>query len=162
MSYRLLFVCLGNICRSPSAENIMNHLVQVRGLQHRVQCDSAGTSSYHIGSDPDRRMGAAAKRKLGLTLVGNARQFERADFQQFDMILAMDQDNYEHLYYLDRAGEYRQKLHLMCEFCREYTLKSVPDPYYGGEDGFDFVIDLLMDACDGLLDHLVEKGAIAP
>ncbi len=162
MSYRLLFVCLGNICRSPSAENIMNHLVQARGLQNQVQCDSAGTSSYHVGRAPDRRMGAAAKRKLGLTLVGNARQFELTDFQQFDMILAMDQDNYEQMYYLDRAGQYREKLRLMCEFCREHTMKSVPDPYYGGEDGFDFVIDLLMDACDGLLDHLVEKGAIAP
>jgi protein-tyrosine phosphatase len=160
MTYRLLFVCLGNICRSPSAENIMNYRLQQRGLSDQVQCDSAGTSSYHIGSAPDRRMSAAAKRKLGFSLVGEARQFGVEDFAQFDLILAMDQDNYEHLYHLDRNGQYRQRLKLMCEFCRDHTLKSVPDPYYGGEDGFNFVIDLLMDACDGLIQYLVEIGAI--
>ncbi|MBE9031072.1 low molecular weight phosphotyrosine protein phosphatase [filamentous cyanobacterium LEGE 11480] len=160
MTYRLLFVCLGNICRSPSAENIMNHLVQQRGLSQQVQCDSAGTSSYHIGSSPDRRMSAAAQRKLGFPLVGAARQFEATDFEQFDLILAMDQDNYAQMSQLDRQGKYTERLKLMCEFCREHTLRSVPDPYYGGEDGFNFVIDLLVDACNGLLDELIETGAI--
>lgn len=160
MAYRLLFVCLGNICRSPSAENIMNHLLQQRGFSDQVECDSAGTSSYHVGSAPDQRMSAAAERRLGFRLKGEARQFELEDFQTFDLILAMDQDNYEHLYHLDSAGNYRDRLKLMCEFCRENALKSVPDPYYGGEDGFNFVIELLMDACNGLIDTLIENGRV--
>ena len=92
--YQLLFVCLGNICRSPSAENIMNHLIRQRGLQDKITCDSAGTASYHVGSAPDRRMAAAAAQR-GIKLVGQARQFQPADFEQFDLILAMDQANYE-------------------------------------------------------------------
>jgi protein-tyrosine phosphatase len=155
MSYKLLFVCLGNICRSPSAENIMNHLVQEAGLSDRIQCDSAGTSSYHIGSAPDRRMTVAAKAR-GIDLVGRARQFERSDFEAFDLILAMDRDNYEEICALDQAGKYRDKVRLMCDFCTHHTLKEVPDPYYGGPEGFNQVIDLLMDACAGLLNHVAE------
>jgi protein-tyrosine phosphatase len=161
MAYRLLFVCLGNICRSPSAENIMNYLLAQRGLSDRVECESAGTSSYHVGSPPDRRMNAAAQRQLGLTLQGQARQLEGEDFELFDLILAMDQDNYEQIYYLDRRGHYRHKVRLMCEFCRNYDLKEVPDPYYGGEAGFNLVIDLLTDACSGLIDHLLEQGHVS-
>jgi protein-tyrosine phosphatase len=160
MAYRLLFVCLGNICRSPSAENIMRHLVAERGLSAQIECDSAGTSSYHIGSAPDRRMSAAADRKLGFALKGQARQFESDDFEEFDLILAQDKDNFEQICYVDRAGKYRHKVKLMCDFCRQYDLKEVPDPYYGGEAGFNFVIDLLVDACDGLLDHLIETNQI--
>lgn len=90
MPYNLLFVCLGNICRSPSAENIMNHLIAQANLSDDIFCDSAGTSSYHIGSPPDRRMSAAAVTKLGIKLKGQARQLQKSDFQDFDMILAMD------------------------------------------------------------------------
>jgi protein-tyrosine phosphatase len=160
MAYKLLFVCLGNICRSPSAENIMNHLLQERGLSDQVECDSAGTSGYHIGAAPDRRMSAAAERQLGFPLVGAARQFEVEDLAEFDLILAMDKDNFAQINSLDRAGKYRDRVKLMCEFCREHTLKSVPDPYYGGESGFDFVIELLVDACNGLIDHLIETGVV--
>jgi protein-tyrosine phosphatase len=160
MPYKLLFVCLGNICRSPSAENIMNHQLQQRGLADQVQCDSAGTSGYHVGAPPDRRMSEAAQRQLGFPLVGAARQFEREDLAEFDLILAMDKDNFAQIVSLDRDGKFRDRIKLMCEFCREHTLKSVPDPYYGGEDGFNFVIDLLVDACDGLIAHLIETGAI--
>lgn len=156
MAYQLLFVCLGNICRSPSAENIMNHLIRQAGLEHEIVCDSAGTSSYHLGSPPDRRMSAAA-RSRGIELVGRARQFERSDFEEFDLILAMDRDNYEAICYLDRAGKYRDKVRLMCDFCTQHTLKEVPDPYYGGEEGFNFVIDLLLDACEGLLNYVVTE-----
>ena len=92
MAHKLLFVCLGNICRSPSAENIMNYLVQQKGLESEIICDSAGTSSYHIGASPDRRMRAAAARR-GIKLVGQARQFEPSDFEKFDLILAMDRSN---------------------------------------------------------------------
>jgi protein-tyrosine phosphatase len=160
MAYRLLFVCLGNICRSPSGENIMNHLLKARGLEPQVICDSAGTSGYHLDAKPDRRMNAAAQRKLGLTLMGRSRKFDPIDFDDFDLILAMDQDNFEQMYHVGSLNHDRSKLHLMCEFCTRHDLKEVPDPYYGGEKGFDFVIDLLMDACEGLLDHLIETGKI--
>ncbi|MEA5618938.1 low molecular weight protein-tyrosine-phosphatase [Cronbergia sp. UHCC 0137] len=154
MPYKLLFVCLGNICRSPSAENIMNYLIEQGGLSDRYLCDSAGTSSYHIGSPPDRRMSAAAALKLGITLRGQARQFQKSDFQEFDLILAMDRENYENIIALDPSGKYHHKVKLMCDFCSKYTLKEVPDPYYGGTEGFNEVIDLLMDACTGLLKHI--------
>ncbi|MEA5576982.1 low molecular weight protein-tyrosine-phosphatase [Anabaena sp. UHCC 0451] len=154
MSYKLLFVCLGNICRSPSAENIMNHLIDQAALSNQIYCDSAGTSSYHIGSPPDRRMSASAFAKLGIKLRGQGRQFQKSDFQEFDLILAMDQENYENILAVDRSGEYHHKVRLMCDFCSRHSLKEVPDPYYGGTEGFNQVIDLLMDACEGLLDHV--------
>ncbi|MDF5735881.1 MULTISPECIES: low molecular weight protein-tyrosine-phosphatase [unclassified Nostoc] len=151
MPYKLIFVCLGNICRSPSAENIMNHLIEQAGLTEHILCDSAGTSSYHVGSRPDRRMSAAAATKLGIKLRGRARQFEKSDFQDFDLILAMDQENYDNILTLDQTKQYQHKVRLMCEFCSRHTLKEVPDPYYGGQQGFNQVIDLLIDACEGLL-----------
>jgi protein-tyrosine phosphatase len=160
MAYRLLFVCLGNICRSPSAENIMNMQLQHRGFSAQVECDSAGTSGYHIGTSPDSRMNAAAKRKLGISLKGAARKFQGFDFKEFDLILAMDRDNYRQIAKLDPSGQYAGKVRLICDFCKTHTLKEVPDPYYGGEEGFNFVIDLLTDACEGLLDHLIEQKAI--
>jgi protein-tyrosine phosphatase len=152
--YKLLFVCLGNICRSPSAENIMNHLIQQRGLQEQIICDSAGTSSYHIGSAPDRRMSAAAAQQ-GVKLVGQARQFQPLDFEQFDLILAMDKANYEDIVRLDPAR--RDQVKLICDFCRTHRDREVPDPYYGGDAGFTYVIDLLFDACEGLLGDIVKR-----
>jgi protein-tyrosine phosphatase len=131
----------------------MNHLVQQAGLSDTVICDSAGTSSYHIGSAPDRRMNIAAK-KRGIELVGSARQFIRQDFEDFDLILAMDRDNYSDILSLDRVGTYKDKVRLMCDFCTRHNLKEVPDPYYGGPEGFDQVIDLLFDACEGLLEQV--------
>lgn len=157
MPYNLLFVCLGNICRSPSAENIMNHLIAQANLSDDIFCDSAGTSSYHIGSPPDRRMSAAAVTKLGIKLKGQARQLQKSDFQDFDMILAMDRENYENILALDPTGQYHNKVFLMCEFCSRHTLKEVPDPYYGGTEGFNQVIDLLVDACEGLLKSLTSR-----
>ncbi len=154
MPYKLLFVCLGNICRSPAAENIMNHLIEQAGYSKQIVCDSAGTSSYHIGSPPDRRMSAAAAKKLQIKLKGQARQFRKSDFQEFDLILAMDRDNYDNILSVDSTGVYHDKVRLMCDFCSKYTLKEVPDPYYGGPEGFNQVIDLLVDACDGLLKHI--------
>lgn len=156
MPYKLLFVCLGNICRSPSAENIMNHLIAKAGLSDRIICDSAGTSSYHIGSPPDRRMTLAAKKK-GITLVGEARQFQRSDFEDYDLILAMDQENYVDILALDLNQDYGDKVKLMCDFATSHSDRDVPDPYYGGSDGFAYVIDLLLDGCQGLLDYVVES-----
>lgn len=134
----------------------MNHLIAQAGWFDQIQCDSAGTSSYHIGSAPDRRMSAAAKAR-GIELVGRARQFERSDFEEFDLILAMDYENYEAILSLDRANQYRNKVRLMCDFCTQHKLKEVPDPYYGGAEGFNFVIDLLLDACEGLLNQIVRE-----
>lgn len=152
MSTRVLFVCLGNICRSPSAENIMKHLVQQRGAQ--VVCDSAGTASYHVGSPPDRRMAAAAQ-DFGITLQGQARQFEPADFDRFDWILAMDRQNYRDIVAMDLAKTHGHKVKLMCDYCRTHPDQEVPDPYYGGPEGFTYVVELLMDACEGFLDQVI-------
>lgn len=153
MPYKLLFVCLGNICRSPSAENIMNHLIEQAGLSDRIVCDSAGTSSYHIGSSPDRRMTSAAA-KRGIKLQGQARQFQKSDFEEFDLILAMDKENYRDILYLDKEEKYRDKVRLICDFATHHQEKEVPDPYYGGREGFDKVINLLLDACNGLLEQI--------
>jgi len=161
MSYKLLFVCLGNICRSPSAENIMKHLIEQAGLSvsDEIICDSAGTSSYHIGSPPDRRMSAAAQ-KRGIKLEGEARQFQRSDLENFDLILAMDKENYRDILSLDPSGKYGDKVKLMCEFCTRHNLKEVPDPYYGGPEGFNQVIDLLLDACEGLLNYVQSQRSV--
>ncbi len=157
MTTRLLFVCLGNICRSPCAENIMNHLLVERQLTDQIQCDSAGTSNYHIGSPPDRRMAAAAREK-GIELKGAARQLQASDLQEFDWILAMDNDNYRDILLLDPQGRYHSKVRKMCDFCRHHPDQEVPDPYYGGEAGFRYVVDLLLDACEGLLDFLLQES----
>lgn len=154
MPYKILFVCLGNICRSPAAENIMNHLIDQANLSEHIICDSAGTAGYHIGSPPDRRMAVAAARALGIKLRGQARQFKKSDFQSFDWILAMDRENYQDILSLNSDGQYRDKVLLICDFCSRHNTKEVPDPYYGGSEGFNQVIELLLDACDGLLQHV--------
>lgn len=134
----------------------MNHLIDQAGLTGQIVCDSAGTSDYHTGAPPDRRMTAAATQR-GLTMKGAARQFTTADLVDYDLILAMDRDNFAAICYLDPAETYRHKVHLMCDFCRHHSLKEVPDPYYGGTEGFSQVLDLLMDACQGLLDEVSPK-----
>jgi len=158
MTYKILFVCLGNICRSPAAENIMNHLLELAFLRERFWCDSAGTAGYHIGSPPDGRMAAAAASQLGIKLHGKARQFHKSDLEKFDLILAMDRENYRDILSLDLAGQYRNKVFLMCDFCSRHTTKEVPDPYYGGPKGFNQVIELLLDACEGLLQYILSSS----
>ncbi|MDJ0632135.1 MAG: low molecular weight protein-tyrosine-phosphatase [Xenococcaceae cyanobacterium MO_188.B29] len=158
MAYKLLFVCLGNICRSPSAENIMNYLIKEANLKDKIICDSAGTSGYHIGAAPDRRMSAAAA-KRGIKLQGKSRKLQPSDLVNFDLILAMDRENYRDILYLDREGKYDKKVVLMCNFAKNYPEKEVPDPYYGGQEGFDKVIDLLLDSCEGLLEHITSSEA---
>jgi protein-tyrosine phosphatase len=137
----------------------MNHLIEQEGLEGQIVCDSAGTSSYHIGSPPDRRMAAAA-RQCGIILRGSARQFTKADFEEFDLILAMDRDNFAEISYLDPTGKYKNKIRLMCDFCTHHTLKEVPDPYHGGPEGFNQVIELLLDACEGLLDYVKRELSV--
>jgi protein-tyrosine phosphatase len=155
---KLLFVCLGNICRSPSAENIMNHLAATSPIGSQIECDSAGTANYHTGKSPDQRMQAAAA-KRNIPMKGSARQFTKADFTAFDLILAMDRENYQNILALDPQGQYRYKVKLMCDFATQHSDQEVPDPYYGGADGFDYVIDLLTDACSGLLSELEAQGS---
>lgn len=134
----------------------MNHLLAQKGLRDQIICDSAGTSSYHIGSSPDSRMCKAAL-KRGVKMIGKARQFEKADFEEFDLILAMDRHNYRDILSLDREKKYQDKVELMCNYAAKYLDRDVPDPYYGGVDGFDYVIDLLFDACENLLESIINK-----
>ncbi|NJM00530.1 MAG: low molecular weight phosphotyrosine protein phosphatase [Synechococcaceae cyanobacterium SM2_3_2] len=150
---KLLFVCLGNICRSPAAENIMDHLLKTTSPELEILCDSAGTGSYHVGSAPDRRMTQAAQRQ-GIEMQGRARQLMAADLAEFDLILAMDRDNFRNIQALDPSGRYASKIKMMCDYCADHDDKEVPDPYYGGESGFQYVIELLTDACQGLLAEL--------
>jgi len=138
----------------------MNHLIEQKGLSDRIICDSAGTSSYHIGSAPDRRMTAAASGR-GIALKGQARQFQKVDLTDFDLILAMDRENYRNILALDPTGKNKDKVRLMCEFCTNHSDKEVPDPYYGGPEGFNYVIDLLLDACEGLLQHVLKEQQTA-
>jgi protein-tyrosine phosphatase len=147
---RLLFVCLGNICRSPTAEGVLRHLLAERGLEDQVEVDSAGTGGWHVGAAPDARATAAASRR-GIDLAGAARQVVPADFEEFDLLLAMDGANLAELRRLAPAGT-EHKLRLLAPV-------DVPDPYYGGDDGFDVVLDLVTDACSRLLDELdVRQG----
>lgn len=146
---RVLFVCLGNICRSPTAEGVFRHKLQAAGLARHVEVDSAGTADWHVGKPPDSRTQLAARRR-GYALEDlRARQVVADDFQHFDLILAMDQNNLTDLQRL-RPANASADLDL---FLRRYasTLDEVPDPYYGGESGFEQVLDLIELACDGLL-----------
>ena len=134
----------------------MNHLIRQANLHDRIICDSAGTSSYHIGSLPDSRMRSAAA-KRGIKMEGRARQFEFSDFPKFDLILAMDRQNYRDILSLDRQGHYKEKVEMICDYAGQYSLGEVPDPYYGGAEGFNLVIDLLLDACSNLLEEVKSK-----
>lgn len=131
----------------------MNHLIARQAISDKILCDSAGTSSYHVGSSPDRRMSAAAQCK-GIALIGKSRQFTTKDFEAFDLILVMDRSNYQDVLSLDSSNRYSHKVKLICDYCQSHSDKEVPDPYYGGEAGFDYVVELLMDACQGLLNSL--------
>ncbi len=153
MTKKILFVCLGNICRSPAAEGIMKHLVAKAGLSSEIICDSAGTSNYHIGELPDSRMIMMARQR-GIHLESHARQLHHEDFEKFDLILAMDKENLEDIRRLDHHHKYHDKIKLMCDYCQAQDLQEVPDPYYGGKHGFELVLDLLTDACQGLLSEL--------
>lgn len=157
---RLSFVCLGNICRSPTAEAVMATIVEEAALSHRVLVDSAGTAGWHEGDRPDpRTIEAAARRDISMDHL-RGRQFRAADFDRFDLVLAMDHDNRRDLLRL-AGGDATAKVRLLREF-DPVTVGgdplgfdlAVPDPYYGGPDGFDLVLDLIDGACRGLLDHI--------
>lgn len=147
---------MGNICRSPAAEGVMRHLVAEAGLDSRVLIDSAGTGGWHSGARADHRMRAAATAR-GYDLTSMARQVKDSDLEEFDLILIMDEQNRRDLRAFDREHRHEAKVRFLCEFCTEHRDKEVPDPYYGGTQGFEKVLDLLEDSCAGLLRHVQEK-----
>ena len=156
---RVLFVCLGNIVRSPLAENVFYHLARQRGIEDRFEVDSAGTSAFHVGEPPDHRMQQVAA-KYGLTYDGRSRQFTRRDFEVFDLIIAMDMSNCNSLYSLARSDEDKNKVHLLREFDPlGKPTDGVPDPYYGGIKGFEKAYHMVERSCVGLLDA-IESGQI--
>ena len=155
MTQKLLFVCLGNICRSPAAEGVFLHLLKQRGLIDQFVVDSAGTGGWHVGNPADRRMTAAANRR-GIDLPSRARQISLDDFSSFDLVLTMDNDNLAAVESLaQEAGPNAMAtVKSMMSYSRRFNETEVPDPYYGGEAGFEHVLDLLEDACSTLLDEL--------
>jgi len=153
---RILFVCLGNICRSPTAEGVMRRLVREQGLEGEIEIDSAGTGAWHVGDPPDPRSTQAARRR-GTILEGAARQVTAADFEAFDLLLAMDATNLHELRQRAPDEAARAKVRLLREFdpaSADAIDLDVPDPYYGGPRGFDIVLDLVEAACAGLLEEI--------
>ena len=153
---RVLFVCMGNICRSPTAEGVFRQLVRDEGLDHEIEIDSAGTGGWHVGEPPDRRATDAARRR-GIELGGAARQVSPDDFERYDLILAMDEENRRDLLQLASGEEARAKVRLFREFDPASNGTGdldVPDPYFGGEQGFEHVLDLVDAAARGLLDDI--------
>jgi protein-tyrosine phosphatase len=154
MTRRILFVCLGNICRSPAAEGVFLKLLETNGLGDAFAVDSAGTGAWHAGERADPRMRAAAADR-GITLSSIARQITAQDLESFDLILTMDDDNLEQTRRLDPVGRHHGRIRPLAPYCRRQRVDAIPDPYAGGRDGFEHVLDLLEDACDALLTELV-------
>ena len=153
MAKRILFVCHGNICRSPTAEGVARHYLRCQGLEDLIEVASAGTHGYHTGEPPDPRAIAAALRRGVDIAAQRARRVMPEDFDAFDLVLAMDRQN---LANLERIcpPHHREKLDLFMRYARSFDLDEVPDPYFGGEAGFDRVIDMIEDAIEGLLEEL--------
>lgn len=153
---RILFVCMGNICRSPMAEGIFRRLLEQHGLADRVMIDSAGTHAYHVGKSPDPRAVLTAQaRGIDISRL-RARQAEPGDFEAFDLILVMDEHNYDALMFIG-AKRYQSKVGYLLDYAPHLNTRNLPDPYYGGEVGFERVMDMLEDACAGLLRHVQDQ-----
>ena len=152
MKKSVLFVCLGNICRSPAAEAVFREFVNRYGLSEQITCDSAGIAGYHIGEQADKRMQCSAMRH-GYKLTSIARKFNPSkDFDEFDYIIGMDNSNISDLKRMASNGNETGKIYKMTDFCSIKGFHEVPDPYYGGTEGFELVLKILEDACKGLLD----------
>lgn len=153
---RVLFVCLGNICRSPTAEGVFRTLIAREGLADRVSIDSAGTAAWHIGKPPDDRAQREALRR-GIDISGlRARQARSSDFDRFDYVVAMDRQNYRDLKILCPPGR-EDRLHLFLDFAPHLSQADVPDPYYGGSQGFQLVYDMVSEAAEGLMTHILAR-----
>ncbi len=152
----VLFVCLGNICRSPAGQGVMLSVIEQAGVSDKIQVDSAGTGAWHVGNLPDSRMRGAAEAR-GIILDSRARQAKASDFQNFDLIVAMDQSNYDNLKKLQGPKKSNAHLCLLGEFLDPQNPPDVPDPYYGDGSGFDQVLDMIEQACPKILQTLLEK-----
>jgi len=152
-SYRILFVCMGNICRSPAAETLMKKTIADAGLSNTITIDSCGTINYHAGSPPDQRMINAASRR-NIHMTGTARAFTPMDFENFDLIVPMDNDNLQDILAQAHDKTHKEKVTPMATFIKQFKVNAIPDPYYGGENGFDHVLDLLEDGCTNLLEYI--------
>jgi protein-tyrosine phosphatase len=157
----VLFVCMGNICRSPTAEGVFRHQVERAGLSHLIVTDSAGTLDYHVGDPPDPRAQAAAKRRSYDLSRLRGRQVKGEDFERFDYLLAMDRDNLAYLHRLS-PPDHRAKVQLFLEYATNASLREVPDPYYGSAEGFERVLDLVEDASRGLLAQIQGRLKASP
>ena len=157
MVKKILFVCLGNICRSPAAEGIFKQKIKDRNLEKLFVVDSAGTGGWHVGNLADPRMRETALSR-GIELTSRSRKIEESDLYEFDHILVMDNDNLDAVKLLIKDDKYpvNSKIKLILSYSKNSHLDEVPDPYYGGQNGFDKVIDLLDDAMDGLIDSLID------
>jgi protein-tyrosine phosphatase len=154
----VLFVCMGNICRSPAAEGVMRALVEREGGAARVEIGSAGTIGFHAGALPDARMRASAARR-GYELRSRARQVTPEDLVRYDLVITMDEENRRGVLALATSEAERGKVRRFTEFCREHDDREVPDPYYGGDAGFEHVLDLLEDGCRGVWEECRAEGA---
>lgn len=158
MIYRVLFVCMGNICRSPTAEGVLRQFIRLNNLGDKVEVDSAGTHGYHVGEAPDSRtQRAAAVRGYNLSQL-RARKVARQDLDYFDLVLAMDKNNLDNLQRL-ASPEQQEKIKLFMDFSKNFDDNEVPDPYYGLGHGFDLVLDMVEDAAQGLIEDIKDKLA---
>jgi len=153
---RILFVCMGNICRSPAAEAIMEKVIADKNLTVQIEVDSAGTIDYHCGESADSRMIESAESK-GYKIDSIARQFDSTiDFPKFDYIVTMDDENFEDISSMDIQNEYRNKIFKVVDFCKTYNIDEIPDPYFSGQAGFEHVLEILEDATGGLLNRVLD------
>lgn len=156
---KILFVCLGNICRSPAAEGVLQKMVDDAGLSDKVQIASAGTSGYHAGELPDPRMREHGARR-GYELLSPSQQFVPKFFKEFDVIVTMDHSNYKNVTALAKSGEDTRKVKHFSHYCCKYSITEVPDPYTGGPEGFEHVLDLMEDGCAEILRRLQSEESL--
>lgn len=152
--YKVLFVCLGNICRSPAAQGIFEHIVRENGMEDRIEADSAGTYGGHRGELPDRRMRNAALYR-GYALTHRSRPVSSLDFLEYDIVVAMDDQNYEDLMHLAPSVEATHKIVRMASYLTSHKISYIPDPYYMGTEGFTLVLDLLEEGCMNLYQYII-------
>ena len=150
---KILFLCMGNICRSPAGHCVFQRLVDRAGLGDQFEIESAGTVGFHVGSPPDSRM-QQTMRARGIPVIGKSRKLKRSDLEYYDLILAMDEENLSGARSLDPSQDLWHKIQLFCDYCTEHSETEVPDPYYGRDGGFEHVMDMIEDGCAQLLKSL--------
>lgn len=153
----ILFVCLGNICRSPAAEGILRHMIAQDFADSGIHIESCGLGDWHTGKLPDDRMREAAKNR-GFILTSRAQKVHPSFFERFDLILAADHKVMNELYRYAKSPEVKAKIHLITHFSNNYHDQEIPDPYYGGEAGFEHVLDIIEDSCEGLIEHMKQDS----